>query len=268
MIPKLDCPIPSVEDHIQHLLDQQIELQSQDPVSEPCFYFVTATFLAVEETRNSQIPISPSVCFAHFERFYVRMLSLLMNKYRRSSLRYLQPLTYAYLDYPFTKRKKTYSNLSPFQKMKRNHRLSKAHPETTPHIHSVMLLHPNILDRFQTKIPQLEPLFQRLSPINQTIDVRQVSPTVSDLKQVMRYSSLLFQNPPRDLRESDLFILLPKARSESTYVKANWEKELAQKLIADRAFREDHKHGWKAENLPFCINNTIYNKDLERKTNA
>jgi len=79
LIQKSDCPIPSVEDHIQHLLDRQIELQSQDPESEPCFYFVTATFLPVEEISKSQTPITPSKCFAQFERFYVRTLSLLMT---------------------------------------------------------------------------------------------------------------------------------------------------------------------------------------------
>jgi len=146
--------------------------------------------------------------------------------------------------------------------MKRNHRLNKAHPETTPHIHSVMLIHPEIHDRFQTIIHQLQPLFQKLSPINQTIEVLPISPTVNDLKQVMRYSSELFQNPPRDLRESDLFILLPKAKAEPTYVKADWEKELEKTLFADRAFRARKIDGVLKASA--YINKYKQNNNLER----
>ena len=244
---------PTINDHIDHLLSRQDELISQisDPDSKPSFYFVTATFLPVEETTKSQTPISPSKCFSHFERFYVRTLSLLMNNYARSSQRHLQPLTDAYLDDPLTKRNKSYVHLSQFQKMKRNHRLNKAHPELSPHIHAVMLIHPGISERFQTIVPRLEPLFQRLSPINQSLDVQPISPTVNDLKQVMHYSSALLQNPPRDLRESDLFILLPKAQSEPVYVKADWEKELEKTLLADRVFRERHTDDWQGKHVRF-----------------
>ena len=61
-------------------------------------------------------PIPPHRCFVLFERFYVRLLSKLMNNFERK--RWLQPLTYVYIDYPFTKRKKTYATLSSMEQFK------------------------------------------------------------------------------------------------------------------------------------------------------
>ena len=62
--------------------------------------FVTATFVATEEAKPNALPISPSKCFKAFEQFYVRLLSELMRHYNRPGLRHLQPLTYAFIDYP------------------------------------------------------------------------------------------------------------------------------------------------------------------------
>ena len=63
-----------------------------------------------------------------------------MNNFERK--RHLQPLTYVYIDYPFTKREKTYATLSLVEQFKANpYRFYSEHPETTPHIHSVIRLH-------------------------------------------------------------------------------------------------------------------------------
>ena len=66
-----------------------------------------------------------------FERFYVRLLSKLMNNFERK--RWLQPLTYLYIDYPFTKREKTFATLSPIEQFRLNQfHFYPEHPETTP----------------------------------------------------------------------------------------------------------------------------------------
>jgi hypothetical protein len=67
----------------------------------PKLIFVTATFVATEEAKPNALPIPPSKCFKAFEHFYVRLLSELMGHYNRPNLRHLQPLTYAFLDYPW-----------------------------------------------------------------------------------------------------------------------------------------------------------------------
>lgn len=236
-----------VSEHIKHLLSEQADqdelFESLGTAAESRLYFVTATFVSFEDKQNSARSIPLPKCIANFERFYVRMLSLMMNNYRRKF--HLQPLTYAYVDYPFTKRKKSHSNLSEFQQMKRNRRLSKAHPETTPHIHSVMLIHPDVHDQFKSIIPRLEPLFQSLDTKNQSLDVQPL-PTERDLVKAMNYSSALMRYAHPDLKETDLNFALPKSDSEPVYAKADWERNLEKTLAEDRAFRERNTDNWRA----------------------
>ena len=120
--------------------------------------FVTATFVATEEAKPNALPI-PSKCFKAFERFYVWLLSELINHYERPGLHHLQPLTYALIDYPGTKRKKS-RPASNFEKLLR--RLGREHPEMTPHIHALMLIHPDIVERFEQKRSGLELCFRAL----------------------------------------------------------------------------------------------------------
>ena len=96
-----------IENHIEHLKREYHRLWTD--AIHPQFWFLTVTFVPVEAKRDDH-PIPPHRCFVFFERFYVRLLSKLMNNFQRK--RHLQPLTYAYIDYPFTKRKKTYATLS------------------------------------------------------------------------------------------------------------------------------------------------------------
>ena len=101
-----------IESHLEHL-NQEYRHQLIDDATLRQFWFLTTTFVSVEAKRDDHIPIPPHRCFVFFERFYVRLLSKLMNNFERK--RWLQPLTYAYIDYPFTKREKTYATLSPIE---------------------------------------------------------------------------------------------------------------------------------------------------------
>jgi hypothetical protein len=97
-----------IKNHLEHL-KRRYQALLVDAATLPQFWFLTTTFLPVEAKRDDHIPIPPHRCFDFFERFYVRLLSRLMNNFQRKSQRPLQPLTYLYIDYPFTKREKTHA---------------------------------------------------------------------------------------------------------------------------------------------------------------
>ena len=201
--------------------------------------FVTATFVATEEAKPNALPIPPSKCFKAFEQFYVRLLSELMHHYERPGLRHLQPLTFAFVDYPGTKRKKSRPE-SNFEKLLR--RLGREHPEMTPHIHALMLIHPDLVERFEQRQPYLEFLFQSLETINRTLDIRELTQPGDD-ERVLAYSSELLKKSHPDLRDVDLFMWLPKSRAEPSYQKLPFERELERGLAEDRLFRRSHVRG-------------------------
>jgi hypothetical protein len=147
-----------VHAHLKHLRDEYDRLlvySLERDVRGPKLVFMTATFVATEEVKPNALPIPPSKCFNAFERFFVHgPLSEIIPHYNRPSLRHLQPLTYAFIDYPGTKRKKNRA-ASNFKKLLR--RFGREHPEMTPHIHALMLIHPDLIERFEQKRPRLEP---------------------------------------------------------------------------------------------------------------
>ena len=236
-----------IENHLEHLKREYHRLRTD--TIRPQFWFLTTTFVPVESKRDDGLSIPPHRCFVFFERFYVRLLSKLMNNFERK--RWLQPLTYLYIDYPFTKREKTFATLSPIEQFRLNQfHFYPEHPETTCHIHSVMLAAPHLVDRFRAIAPQLESLFKSLGPANCTLHAAPLQ-SIDELRDVMFYSSKLLAQPtsvlttlskqlwePRKisdkLRQSfcdiDLCTVLPKAKSEPIYVKSDWERELETAL--------------------------------------
>jgi hypothetical protein len=155
-----------IQNHIGHLKREYHRLWTDAIL--PQFWFLTTTFAPLEAKRDDHIPIPPHRCFVFFEQFYVRLLSKLMNNFERK--RWLQPLTYVYIDYPFTKRKKTFAMLSPMEQFRANQfHFYPEHPEMTCHIHSVMLIAPQLVARFKAIAPELARLFQSLGPANCTM---------------------------------------------------------------------------------------------------
>jgi hypothetical protein len=239
-----------MESHLEHLKREYHRLWTD--TIRPQLYFITATFVPVESKRDDPIPIPPHRCFVFFEQFYVRLLSKLMNNFERK--RWLQPLTYVYIDYPFTKGKKTYATLSPIEQFRANQfHFYPEHPETTCHIHSVMLMAPTLVDRFKAIRPSLANLFKCLGPANCTLHAVPLL-SIDELRDVMFYSSKLLKQPasvlgmlskqhwephkfPDEPRRSliDLYTVLPKAKSEPVYVKSDWERQLEAALRESRA---------------------------------
>ena len=147
-----------IENHLEHL-KREYRHQLVDAATLPQFWFLTVTFVPFEAKRNDHIPIPPHRCFVSFERLYVRLFSKLMNNFQRK--RHLQPLTYLYIDYPFTKRAKTFATLSPSEQFRANMlHFHPEHPETTCHIHAIMLVPPELVARFKAIATRLENLFQ------------------------------------------------------------------------------------------------------------
>jgi hypothetical protein len=199
-----------IKNHVEHMMREYCRLATD--TASPQFWFLTVTFVPVEAKRADHVPIPPARCFVLLEQFYVRLLSTLMNNFDRK--RWLQPLTYAYIDYPFTKREKTHAALSPIEQFRANpFHFHPEHPETTCHIHSVMLVAPQLVDRVKAVAHELENLFQRLGPATRTLHAAALH-SPDELRRVMFYSSKLLKCPPMSLRDTDLYTVLPKAKSE------------------------------------------------------
>ena len=147
-----------IEKHLEHLKCKYRHLLIDDATF-PQFWFLTVNSCLLKRSEMTTVPIPPHRCFVLFERFYVRLLSRLMNNCERK--RSLQPLTFLYIDYPLTKREKTFATLSPIEQFRANQfHFYPEHPETTPHIHAIMLVAPQLVERFEAIRPSLANLFQ------------------------------------------------------------------------------------------------------------
>jgi hypothetical protein len=204
---QMDLPYACrVESHIEHLLSEYDRLSTGD--AHPQLWFLSATFLPLRHKRTNNIPIPLDRCLAYFDQFYVGLLPKLMSNFERK--RHLQPLTYLYGDYPFTKKDKTYAPLTPNEKFNANKfRLYLEHPETNPHVHAVMLLPPSLIDRFKAITPELEKLFRGLCKTNCTFDAAAFEP--ADIRKVMFYASKLLREPQ---------VVCCEIRSRAHYTKA------------------------------------------------
>ena len=254
--PQIDLPYKClIESHIEHLLSKYDRLSTAD--ARPQLWFLSATFLPLRHKRTNNVPIPLDRCLAYFDQFYVGLLPKLMSNFERK--RHLQPLTYLYGDYPFTKKEKAYAPLTPNEKFNANQfRLYLEHPETNPHVHAVMVLPPVLVDRFKAILPQLEKLFRGLCRTNCTFDATPFEP--ADIRNVIFYASKLLGQPqvvlksvakyarepitqkPGELSTSfasdDLYTVLPKARREPVYCKPRWERELLAQIKQAQRLRE------------------------------
>ena len=254
--PQIDLPYKClIESHIEHLMNEHGRLSTDD--AHPQLWFLSATFIPPRHKRTNNIPIPLDRCLAYFERFYVHLLPKLMSNFERK--RHLQPLTYLYADYPFTKKSKTYAPLTPNEKFNANRfRHYLEHPETNPHVHAVMVLPPGLIDRFKAILPELEKLFRGLCQTNCTFDAAAFEP--ADIRNVIFYASKLLRQPqtvlksvakyarepitqkPGELSTSfasdDLYTVLPKARLEPVYCKPRWERELLAQIKQAQRFRK------------------------------
>ena len=91
-----------------------------------------------------------------YERFYLRLCSLLMNNHERPSKRDLLPFALAFRDDPSTRPGKHRDRPSA-------HAVFSNHPTVAPHVHSVIVVHPTLVDRFMGVVDTLEETWRRIA---------------------------------------------------------------------------------------------------------
>jgi|APSaa5957512535_1039671.scaffolds.fasta_scaffold190399_1 hypothetical protein len=103
---------------------ERIKTETSQP---PLEVFMTLSFRPSLDKKRP-----PSLYLKAYEKCYQRMLNLLINHYQRPTKKHLQPLTYAFFEYPHPVKKSPIATLN----------------EKYPHIHSVMMIHPETRHRF------------------------------------------------------------------------------------------------------------------------
>ena len=183
-----------LSNHIQHYLHLHPELRP---------YFTTFRFANIP-TNNSYCPhqykFLTNLTWNFYHRVYYHLSSSLTNNITRKP--YLFPTTYDFLDIDHTDKSK-----------------SVTFTETTiPHIHSIYLIHTDLVGRFEEHIGKE---FQSITKSNifaehiRTIDAR---PITNDLQFVVSYASKFYDNYQariiRDKDGYDLYHMFPLGRSE------------------------------------------------------
>ena len=121
-----DCYVDWVLERYQLLLSEN----PQPPLIVP----VTATFKLGS--------IRPDEVLLEYERFYARLCSRLIKNYDRPSKRHLLPFGIAWRDDPRTRPDKYRARPAWQAAFFR-------HPSVAPHVHGVLVIHPQLVDRFR-----------------------------------------------------------------------------------------------------------------------
>jgi hypothetical protein len=87
-----------------------------------------------------------------FERLYQRVCRLLVNNPGRASKRHLLPFVLAFRDDPSTRPDKHPSAADVFFN----------HPSAAPHVHSIMVVHPSLADRFREVAGELPAIWRNM----------------------------------------------------------------------------------------------------------
>lgn len=93
--------------------------------------------------------IRPDQVLREFERFYARLCDRLINNHGRPSKRHLLPFAIAFRDDPSTRPRKHRERPSASV-------VFSNHPSVAPHVHSLLIVHPTLADRFLEIAPSLE----------------------------------------------------------------------------------------------------------------
>jgi hypothetical protein len=124
---------------IDHLL-----AETRDP---PLVIPLTVTF-GPKSTR-------PDHVLGEYGRFYARLCSLLMNNHDRPSKRHLLPFALAFRDDPSTRPDKHRRRPTVYD-------VFFNHPSVAPHVHSLLVVHPSLADRFLSIVDKLEAGWRRI----------------------------------------------------------------------------------------------------------
>jgi hypothetical protein len=135
----------------------ELAAECQDP---PLVVPLTVSF-ALNSTRPDRV-------LREYERFYARLCRLLINNPERPSKRHLLPFAIAFRDDPSTRPNKRRARPSAFS-------VFSNHPSVAPHVHSLIVIHPRLTDRFLAIVDTLEATWRRI-PV-QASDARSSLPS-------------------------------------------------------------------------------------------
>lgn len=114
--------VTEVTNHIEFLLSTNKDLVP---------YFVTTVFADYDCKAPNQLKRKIEYSYRQYDQVYRHLVSKLMNNYSRK--RHLHPQTFDFVDLPGTRHTFKINGYEP----------------STPHIHSVYLLHKQTQDRFE-----------------------------------------------------------------------------------------------------------------------
>jgi hypothetical protein len=124
-------------------MDELVTLEQGLPLVVP----LTVTF-SPGSTRPDQV-------LREYERFYARLCDLLMCNPDRPSKRSLLPFAIAFRDDPSTRPGRHRERPSAYA-------VFSNHPSVAPHVHSVVVVHPALVDRFMEIVDALEATWRRI----------------------------------------------------------------------------------------------------------
>jgi hypothetical protein len=143
--------VDAFTDWILQRVDELVALDQGLPLVVP----LTVTF-SLGSTRQDQV-------LREYERFYLRLCRLLMCNPDRPSKRHLLPFAIAFRDDPSTRPGRHRGRPSAFA-------VFSCHPTVAPHVHSLLVVHPRLVDRFLGIVDALKATWRR-------IPVRTADPT-------------------------------------------------------------------------------------------
>jgi hypothetical protein len=130
----------------------RIDEHLADDLGPPLVVPLTVTF-----SLNS---IRPDEILREYERFYARLCNLLISNHERPSKRHLLPFALAFRDDPSTRPDKHRRRPTVYD-------VFFNHPSVAPHVHSLLVVHPTLVDRFLEIAPSLESVWRRI-PVRTT----------------------------------------------------------------------------------------------------
>jgi hypothetical protein len=136
--------VDAFTDWVVRRVDELVALDQGPPLVVP----LTVTF-SPGSTRQDQV-------LSEYERFYARLCDRLINNHGRPSKRHLLPFGLAFRDDPSTRPGKHRDRPSAFA-------VFSNHPSVAPHVHSVVVVHPMLVDRFLWIVDALEETWQHIA---------------------------------------------------------------------------------------------------------
>jgi hypothetical protein len=141
--------------------------------------------------------IAPAQVLGEYERFYARLCRLLISNHERPSKRHLLPFALAFRDDPSTRPDK-------YRRRPTVYDIFFNHPSVAPHVHSLIVVHPTLADRFLSIVDELQATWRR-------IPLRTVDPT-SAFDAPTHANRTLYADVPFASRIRDLMMADPVGR--------------------------------------------------------